>query len=119
MAPSPLKIAIATAFVTCALPVASSQAATISYDGSGALVYQAAPGEKNYLGYGIYDDGTFYVSDSGASSLNYPADCVEGYVSYVAICPKPTAVNASLLDGDDIADGDESVPFTVDAGAGK
>src|SRR5689334_11697266 len=118
MALNPLKIAIATACMALAIP-AASQAATISYDGSGALNYQAAPGEKNYFGYGVYDDGSFYISDSGAAPLTYPAQCVEGFTSYVAICPKPTAVNASLGDGDDIADGDASVPFTVDGGAGK
>ena len=60
------------------------------------------------------------MSDSGAAPLNYPADkCVEGFTSYVAICEKPTAVIASLGDGDDITNGDASAPFTVDAGPGK
>src|SRR4051812_40596079 len=116
-----LKLIIAVAaFAVLALP-AVANAATISYDGSGALVYQAGPGEKNYFGY--YDEGgRVAISDSGPSSINYPvARCDPGWISYVVVCDVPTAIHASLGDGDDIADGNDEVdvPVAFDAGPGR
>src|SRR3954453_13220897 len=100
------------AFAALALPAVAT-AATISYDGSGALVYQAGPGEKNYFGY--YDEGgRVAISDSGPSSINYPVDrCDPGWISYVVVCDVPTAIHASFGDGDDIADGNDEVDVPV------
>src|SRR3954453_9025335 len=104
-----LKLIIAVAaFAVLALPAVAG-ASTISYDGSGALVSQAGPGEKNYFRY--YDEGgRVAISDSGPSSINYPVDrCDPGWISYVVVCDVPTAIHASFGDGDDIADGNDEV----------
>lgn len=110
---------VAAACAALALPAAAG-AATISYDGSGAINYTAG-GEKNY--FGVYDEGgRLAISDSGAGSISYPADrCEEGYVSYVIVCDMPTALHASFGDGLDVADGpDDSIGLsaTYDGGAG-
>jgi Ca2+-binding RTX toxin-like protein len=111
--------AAAAACAALALP-GVADAATISYDGSGALSYQAGSGEKNY--FGIYDEGgRLAVSDSGATVIDYPADrCEEGYVAYVIVCDVPTRLNASLGDSADIANGPDefSFPVAYDGGAG-
>jgi Ca2+-binding RTX toxin-like protein len=115
-----LKLLLAVAaFAVLALPAVAS-AATISYDSSGALNYQADSGERNYFGF--YKEGSrLAVSDSGASSINYPAGvCEPGWVSYVVVCDMPTAIKASLDDQNDIADGSKeiTIPQTFDGGAG-
>jgi Ca2+-binding RTX toxin-like protein len=115
-----LKLIIAlAALVVIALPAAAN-AATISYDSSGGLDYQAAPGEKNYFGF-YKEGGRLAVSDSGAGSINYPAGtCEPGWVSYVVVCDMPTSISASLDDRDDIADGSKeiTIPQSFDGGAG-
>lgn len=115
-----LKLLLAVAaFAVLALP-AVANAATISYDSSGALNYQAGSGERNYFGF-YNDGGRLAVSDSGAASINYPAGvCEPGWVSYVVVCDMPTAINASLDDQNDIADGSKeiTIPQTLDGGAG-
>ena len=115
-----LKIVIAlAALIVVALPAAAN-AATISYSSSGALNYQAGSGEKNYFSF--YDEGgRLAVSDSGAASINYPAGtCEPGWVSYVVVCDMPTAINASLDDQNDIANGSReiTIPQNFDGGAG-
>ena len=114
-----LKLTLATAIAALAIP-GVADAATISYDGAGALSYQAAGGEKNYFSY--YDEeGRLAISDSGPKTIDYPADhCEEGYVSYVIVCDVPAAINVSLDDDADIANGNDEValPLTVDGGAG-
>ena len=116
-----LKLLLAVAaFAVLALP-AVANAATISYDSSGGLTYQAGSGERNYFGYSN-DGGRLSISDSGASTINYPAGtCEPGWVSYVVVCDMPTAINAHLGDLDDIADGADSitVPAAIDGGANK
>ncbi len=115
-----LKLLLAlTALAIVALPAVAS-AATISYDSSGALNYQAGSGEKNY--FGTYDDGgRVAISDSGAKGISYPAGaCEPGYVFYVVVCDVPTAMTVSLGDDTDIADGDIDFSFaqTIDGGPG-
>jgi Ca2+-binding RTX toxin-like protein len=115
-----LKLLIAlAALLVVALPAAAN-AATISYDGSGALNYSAGPGEKNF--FGTYNEGgRVAISDSGGGNISFPAgSCEQGWISYVVVCDVPTAMNVSLGDGADIANGDDEFDFaqSIDGGAG-
>ena len=113
-------IIVVAAFAVMALPAAAN-AATISYDSSGALNYQAASGEKNYFGYSN-DGGRLSISDSGTNgNISYPAGaCEPGWVNYDVLCDMPTAVKVDLGDNQDIADGSTTFtgPASIDGGAG-
>jgi Ca2+-binding RTX toxin-like protein len=99
------------------IPAAS--AATISYDGAGALNYQAAPGEVNHPSF-QEDSGVMLVSDAMASQLDDASgQCQPGYVSYVLECPMPAAVTAELGDRDDRVTLDTRLRVTVAGGDGK
>jgi Ca2+-binding RTX toxin-like protein len=111
--------ALAASAALLALP-AAADAATITYDGSGKLTYQAAPGEANY--FGVYDElGRLAISDSGTADIDFPADrCEEGYVPYVVVCDVPTSIDVSLGDDRDVANGSDEfdLPMTIDGGDG-
>jgi Ca2+-binding RTX toxin-like protein len=115
-----LKLLLAlAALMVVALPAAAN-AATISYDNSGALNYTAGSGEKNHIS--TYDEGgRVAISDSGANGIDYPAgSCDPGWIYYVVVCNVPTAMNVSLGDNIDIADGDSAFAFpqSIDGGPG-
>jgi Ca2+-binding RTX toxin-like protein len=115
-----LKLIIAVAALAVVALPAVANASTISYDGSGALVYQGGAGEKNFFSY-YADSGGVAISDSGPSTIDYPTDhCQPGWISYVVVCDTPTAIHASLGDRDDSANanGEIDVPVTFDGGAG-
>jgi Ca2+-binding RTX toxin-like protein len=113
-----LLLTLAALFVV-ALP-AAAHAASISYDSNGALNYQAGDGEKNF--FGTYNEGgRVAISDSGGGNISYPAGtCDPGWISYVVVCDVPTAMNVSLGDNADIANGDTEFSFrqSIDGGPG-
>ncbi|HEX8647421.1 MAG TPA: PASTA domain-containing protein [Thermoleophilaceae bacterium] len=99
--------------------IPAATAATIAYDGAGALRYQAAPGETNHAGF-QEDSGVMLVSDAMASQLEDTSGlCQPGYVSYVLECPMPTAVTADLGDRDDRVTPDTRLRVTVAGGDGN
>lgn len=97
-------------------------AATLTWEG-GALVHRAAPGETNFLVLSGAGDGRISISDSGAGTWTYPADCDRLSEEYPVECPAPSAFRAELGDGDDRASGGSgwptSVPVTIQGADGR
>ena len=119
------RILILTALAGAALAVpAAAQGATISTDGN-ALVFQAAPGEKNNVSLQAGTDaGTISFYTGGSPGItSFPGSCEDktewGYVT----CPTPAAVRWNLDDGDDwyatSYDLPASLQVAVDGGAGN
>ena len=121
--------------VTCAavlLPPAAAQAATITRDPSGALVYTAAPGEANILdvspgysdGWGDVDPSKVVFMDASAVPQNVQAEGCVAVMSYETTCRlDPAGVRAFLGDGDDrqtaARDLPAGMPLSVDGGPGR
>jgi hypothetical protein len=64
-----LKLVIALAALCVVALPAVANAATISYDSSGALHYTAGSGEKNYFGTSDDGSGRVQISDSGTNGF--------------------------------------------------
>src|SRR3712207_3113721 len=115
--PRTLGVLLAVAAAGAGAPAAS--AATITFNGT-TLVYTAAPGESNALGFFVntFDDSCdgpcFEVSDRITS---VPASCRRDESGEKASCPQPTSVVSTLGDGDDgVFDWDG--PSRIDLGPG-
>ena len=114
-------VVVVVAAFACAVPAAAG-AATVTYDQAGVLTYTADSGEKNLFGVSAGGPGKISISDSGASSLDYPGDrCEPGWISYVIDCDVPTSLKVALDDRDDIANGPAEalgLDAVFDGGAG-
>ena len=106
----------------CALLApAAAQAGTASVDSSGAIVYEAAPGEKNDFHVADNGDGRVWLSEAGGVPITPGEGCQQFYVSTKVACQRPTEVIARLHDGDDWGTVRDStpVPVRVEAGDGN
>ena len=122
---------ILLACVAAAVPATGADAATITRDPSGALVYTAAPGEANLLNVGLgYDQGgdpdptRVRFTDAAAVPQTIAAEGCVAVMSYETQCRlDPAGVRAYLGDRDDRGYGSldwtTTVPLTIDGGPGR
>src|SRR4051812_42727565 len=107
------RIAITIAAVGLAAVAApAAHAATISYDGAGAMVLTAAPGESNHVLIYPAGDGSAKVDVSDYQPLTAPADTCETLTPTLMRCAIPTTVRVSLGDGKDSWSPDHSLTFS-------
>jgi Ca2+-binding RTX toxin-like protein len=114
-----------------AMPAGAAQAATITRDSSGTLVYTAAPGESNILDvstafdvHGDSDPTRVTLSDASSVTQNVQASGCVAVFPWMTTCTLESGgVRASLGDRDDrqtaAYDLPTTMPFTIDDGAGN
>jgi Ca2+-binding RTX toxin-like protein len=120
-----LPTAIACAAVAALLPGVAA-AATVTRDGSGALIYTAAGGATNNVDVQQNDpqtsDITFYTG-GGDTITSIAAGCAQStlYPGEVVTCTAGTGVRVELGDGDDrgVISGAVSVPVAIAGGPGS
>jgi hypothetical protein len=116
-----IAIAIAALGLTAVMAPAA-HAASIGYDGSGALVLTAAPGESNHVMIYPAGDGSAKVDVSDYQPIAAPADKCEALAPDLMRCAIPTTVRVNLGDGKDSWSPDRSLAFSqppqIDGGEG-
>jgi hypothetical protein len=117
------RIAIALAALgLTAVAAPAAHAADLSFDGSGALVFTAAPGESNHVMIYPAGDGSAKVDVADHQPITAPADKCEALAPDLLRCAIPTTVRVSLGDGKDTWVPDRKLAFAspaqVDGGEG-
>ena len=116
-----IAIALAALGLTAAAAPAAD-AASISFDGSGAMVLTAAPGESNYVLIYPAGDGSAKVDVTDRQPITAPADKCEPLGPDLVRCAIPTTVRVNLGDGNDRWSPDRSLAFSqppqIDGGEG-
>ena len=116
-----IAIALAALGLTAAAAPAAD-AASISFDGSGAMVLTAAPGESNYVLIYPAGDGSANVDVTDRQPITAPADKCETLAPDLVRCAIPTTVRVNLGDGNDRWSPDRSLAFSpapqIDGGEG-
>jgi hypothetical protein len=115
------------ALVLAALGVAATaapaaHAATISFDGSGAMTLTAADGESNHVLMYPAGDGSAHVDVTDWLPLTAPGDKCETLTPTLMRCAIPTTLSVNLGDGKDSWSPDRSLRFAqpprIDGGPG-
>ncbi len=105
-----------------AVAAPAAHAASISFDGAGAMVLTAAAGESNHVMIYPAGDGSANVDVGDYQPITAPAEKCEALAPELMRCAIPTTVRVSLGDGKDSWSPDRSLAFAqpaqIDGGEG-